>query len=394
MTTFLPTKILKHEARLHALHALLEIPRSADQQARDRYGSFAEHLHRPESTLRKFNPRVFSQGSFNLGTTIRPLAEDEEYDIDVVVELELLGKESVTQKRLSELMGVEACSYSAANNFKEPAVQKACCWRLPYASDKLKFHLDAVQTVPESAEVKQRIASDNVTPEIADRAIAITCQHHPHYGEVCFDWTTGNPHGFAIWFRARMEPTTGGFIQKRTGATLASIENLQTYEVKTPLQQAVQLLKRHRNVHFRDAADRAPASILITSLCAHAYEGEPALDDAMTGILTRMEASIRPTAPRVPNPTNLLEDFASRWSSDSSLEEDFRRWLEQAKGDFRRFGDILQQTDLIEAGEKAFAVRLPEESARDLAHATVPTYTGALIGAGVTPAKPWGEARR
>lgn len=54
----------------------LEIPPSLYERAANRHRSLSEWLCRPESRLREFNPHVSPQGSFRLGTVVRPLVVD------------------------------------------------------------------------------------------------------------------------------------------------------------------------------------------------------------------------------------------------------------------------------------------------------------------------------
>ncbi len=62
------------EEFLEDLAASLEIPQGRYEQARDRYRSLGEWLHRDASTVRRYNPKIYAQGSFRLGTAIRPRA--------------------------------------------------------------------------------------------------------------------------------------------------------------------------------------------------------------------------------------------------------------------------------------------------------------------------------
>ena len=61
---------------------------------------------------------------------------------------------------------------------------------------------------------------------------------------------------------------------------MASVEPLPIdgKKSKLPLQRAVQLLKRHRDVTYANSTKEekaaAPISIIITTLAAHAYQGE------------------------------------------------------------------------------------------------------------------------
>jgi len=53
----------------------------------------------------------------------------------------------------------------------------------------------------------------------------------------------------------------------------ATIDELPTYRWKTPLQQVVKILKRHRDVMFLDAPDKKPMSIIITTLAGRSIPG-------------------------------------------------------------------------------------------------------------------------
>ena len=46
----------------------IELPNSAYERAEKRYKDIGDWLHRPESSCVEYDPNVFSQGSFRLGT--------------------------------------------------------------------------------------------------------------------------------------------------------------------------------------------------------------------------------------------------------------------------------------------------------------------------------------
>ncbi len=66
------------------------------------------------------------QGSFRLGTVIRPLAADAVYDLDNITTL-MLSKATITQKRLKELYGLEIQDYATAHGMLAPAEEKNRC---------------------------------------------------------------------------------------------------------------------------------------------------------------------------------------------------------------------------------------------------------------------------
>lgn len=51
------------------------------------YGAVGEWLAKPESSLAPYKPVIRPQGSFLLGTMIKPICEDDDLDIDLVCEL-------------------------------------------------------------------------------------------------------------------------------------------------------------------------------------------------------------------------------------------------------------------------------------------------------------------
>ena len=60
----------------------IDLPYEVKQKARDRYEDLGQWLDREESSIAKYCPDIFPQGSFLLQTTIRPLSNKDEYDLD------------------------------------------------------------------------------------------------------------------------------------------------------------------------------------------------------------------------------------------------------------------------------------------------------------------------
>jgi hypothetical protein len=88
------------------------------------------------------------------------------------------------------------------------------------------------------------------------------------------------------------------FVQKRmvlAEAARTPPQAIPDWQVKTTLHRVVQVLKAHRNEHFRDELDMRPASILITTLAAQAYRGEQDLMEAVLEAVELMPIYIRDT---------------------------------------------------------------------------------------------------
>lgn len=366
--------------RLRELLAALDIPPSLYEQAAERYLSLRDWFKRPESAIREFDPAVYPQGSFRLGTVIRPLTPDEEYDLDVVCQLMLLKKTTLTQRQLKELVGAEVKAYAKAKGIKAPVVERKRAWRLDYA-DGVSFHIDVLPCVPEDGDVIRSLISDHgVDRDLAASAVALTCRSHPLYAVATTDWPTSNPVGYGTWFERRMKVVADERRRQLVKeGRYESVEKVPVYELKTPLQRSGQLLKRHRDSMFRKSPELKPISMIITTLAALAYGGEDDLDDALRGILERMPQHVHDDEPRVPNPVNPGEDFADKWAGKPELETNFWAWHKQACRDFGAFTTEQDPKRLVKIAEDRFAVALGEDKARAL--------TGSAI-VEVSPPKP------
>jgi len=377
---------------LEEIIELLEIPRSYYEKAEDRYHSLADWFHRPESSIKDFNPDVYPQGSFRYGTVIRPLLDNEEYDLDLVCQLEL-PKTELTQEQFKNLVGNEVKSYATGNSLKEPAREKPRCWRLEY-QDEVNFHMDILPAVPDDQEFKALLIGKGVPRAFADEAIAITDIKHPRYSTVIGDWPKSNPRGFAAWFEERM--MAAALDRRRqlvANRTYASVEEVPTYEWKTSLQHAIQILKRHRDIMFRSEPEKKPISMIITTLSSHAYQEERDIDDALENIVHRMPRFVQDGKPRVPNPVDPAEDFADKWSKDPELEKNFWVWHKQVQIDLGNLGGPSSAAELEKLVKRRFGVDVAPSVAAQLAASTGGAVAGAVVSKPATvirsAPKPW-----
>lgn len=353
----------------------LDIAPSLYEKAADRHASLGEWLCRRESSLSRYEPSVRPQGSFRFGTVIKPLVEGTTYDLDHVVTLRRLNTQDLSQADLKRLLRDELAAYARAHGM-QALDEKHRCWRLKYR-DEVAFHLDSLPSVPATAAALMELRRLGVDERWALRAIAITDDRHPLYSVVCPEWLTSNPSGFGRWFEAR---AALGRVAPTSRSGQASVEDVPPYERRTPLQRAVQILKRHRDVMFHAAPTLAPISMIITNLAAHAYEGEQDLGEALSGIVERMGQHVKASAPRVPNPAHPAEDYADKWRPQPALEDNFWRWLEQVRADVRYFSEQALSPDMV---QRRFEVRLSEEQQR---HLTTLAAAPAVAPAVVLPA--------
>lgn len=333
----------KHtEELLEDLAASLQVPPSRYEAAERSYMSVGEWLHRAASRLRRANPNVYVQGSFRLGTAIRPMSDMEDYDVDLVCELSL-SKTQLTQAQLKALLGDELRSYAEAHGMTKPEEGRRC-WTQDYA-DGAQFHMDTLPALPDAAGQRLVLAQRGFSDEWADTAIAITDRDDPNFRTLTANWPHSNPKGYANWFRSRIREVFNARHQALALEARASVEDIPEHRVRTPLQSAIQILKHHRDVMFSERVDDKPISIILTTLAAHAYQQEPTISGALYSILDRMDAHIDYSTgvAWIANPTDPAENFADRWQVYPRREQAFREWLDRAREDFAAAAQSLSR---------------------------------------------------
>ncbi|WP_298336040.1 nucleotidyltransferase [uncultured Erythrobacter sp.] len=374
-----------HEDALQALARAIDMPDDKAEEARAHFKSLGEWLERNDSSIAQYDPYIAPQGSFLLGTANRPVGKDEDYDVDLICRLQS-DKGTFTQKSLKAAVGREVIAYAKAHSMAHEPEDKRRCWTLEYA-DGSQFHMDVLPCIPDAQEYQSRLRKAGFVELANDAtktldAVAITDKTEPNFDRYCEDWPCSNPLGYAAWFRDIMAVSI--HLRKAELAakdsTFAKVEDIPDHAVKTTLQKAIQLLKRHRDTMFAEDMDVRPISIIITTLAAKSYDNEDTLVGALTAILTNMDAHIetRSDGKWIPNPVNPAENFADRWAEDRRLEHSFDRWLAAARSDFGLFINASRPTEV------------PTVLAERLGDRTVETAMTAIgaVGAVVTTAAP------
>ena len=155
--------------------------------------------------------------------------------------------------------------------------------------------------------------------------MVITDIESPVYHALSDDWQRSNPKGYAEWFKLRMRDVFERRRKMLAESMKASVEDIPDYKVRTPLQSAIMILKRHRDGMFEKRYDERPISIIITTLAAHAYNGEDKIADALYSILARMDSFIKYDGYRyiISNPSDPFENFADKWPQHPEREAAF-----------------------------------------------------------------------
>lgn len=376
----------------------LDIPESYYEKAAKRYESLGKWLHRDESEVRDLSPEVYLQGSFRNGTVIKPLSSEQEFDLDMACEVRL-SKHKKSQKEVKDLLGREVKAYAKAQAFKAAPESKHRCWRLHYV-DETGFHMDIVPCVPEDSALIANLIRAGIPAPLAESSVAITDDRLGNFATVDPNWKSSNPDGYATWFEDKMRAVAKPrMVELAALRKVASIDEVPAYDWKTPLQQTIQILKRHRDFMYKDFPELKPISVIITTLAALSYKGEADLGTALANIIASMKDHISPRLPRVPNPLNPAEDFADKWSQNPNLQNEFLKWHAQVQLDLANLGNFLGDEKRLAATlQAAFGLSMSDEI-----RACITPNQGAQAGGGkqsASPAiqltsapRPWGTRR-
>jgi hypothetical protein len=328
----------------------LDIPPSKYKQAVDRYSTVGNWLKDGEYEEARGEADIYPQGSFRLGTVVRPIRDEKEadYDIDLVCQLPI-DKFSITAELLKQMVGDRLKDNTNYRRILDEEGRR--CWTLEYAEeDGIGFHMDILPSIPTTDMVKIKLNEANVPSEYHKHAIDIT-DKDKDTGVYSWKPSGSNPRGYALWFEninkaafVRVEASQRKAIVEKYASIYASVDTVPSALIRTPLQRAIQILKRHRDIYFKDNPKAKPISMIITTLATQAYNGETELYTALMNIIDKLTNYNTSMLIRyinaewwIPNPVNPAENFADRWNDEKEGHEKvnaFFSWLKKISSDF------------------------------------------------------------
>lgn len=284
--------------------------------------------------LSDYEPNIFPQGSFRLGTIIRPVAGDD-YDLDFVCLINI-PKAKISPSELKGMLGdALKTQYSTSAGTLEEMNR---CWRVNLPN----FHIDILPAVHET----DLSLFGGVEADVVETPIAIPDKELK-------TWKSSNPQGYGKWFDKQKTKVERGGVSKHVVMNEADVAPLPKQNINSAiLQDAIKIMKYHRDVNFKDNPDDKPISIILTTLAANFYEGEQDVVNALQGIVNRIVVA----APsifevgQVTNPVLKSENFADKWKDHPERRQAFRDWVnslhELTQGYFLANGDMDKINEL------------------------------------------------
>lgn len=276
--------------------AKLQITPSQHSAAEGHYLAIGKWLGDEQSPLAAWNPQIYSQGSLRIGTTVKPWLR-QEFDLDLVCEFSINPR---VMPNPTVLLDMVEARLRQNDTYKDILERKKRCIRVNYANS---FHLDILPACPDTNK-------GNGCLLVPDRKTQ--------------GWKPSNPKGYAEWIEQRAQ----AYAMKRE-AQIEPLPDHEPAEEKAPLKQIIQLIKRWRDVTYAGAPDRAPISIVLTTLSGQHYMGETSIEAGLSGVLQRIAAQTRAEGHflEVRNPANPDEVLSEKWRSDPSLYTTFAQGL-------------------------------------------------------------------
>lgn len=315
---------LQREELLARISESLQLDDTRRRKMEEAYGAISTILNDEKGFFKGAVIDVYPQGSVAIGTTSKPL-RDNEFDLDIVVQINKLYSEFTSAEIYNELVRI----LSGNDRYKDKIEKKKRCIRLNYAGD---FHMDILPGC-------LIFPSDNNNINIPDRELKT--------------WAKSNPKGFAAYFLERANSVKASLLTRYYNQLVqlkAEIQDLpkDSFYKKTPLQRSVQLSKRYRDLYFEDKPKYATSSIVLTTLMMQFYQGEETIYYTIDNVLNKIKLSFDESIKQgkkfqVLNPVNNNENFTDSWD-DKHYDEfyqfiaDFHQRWQEMKNGFEKSG--------------------------------------------------------
>lgn len=371
------------------------------RRAVDRVETLATWLDREGSEVAGRVRLVYAQGSMAIHATIASCLKRDEFDIDVIAQLDLPAG-TTPQQGLDMLC--RSIKGEKGSRYFAMTTRNTRCVTVAYAD----MHVDL--TPAELLEGRE--------PRVSH-----IFHHRPEQPSTPGERIVANPFGFAEWFNMVTPRAVAfeEFFEARSRAMDRMLKAAETEEVPEPIPAylkppaliALQLIKRFRNVRYDKRAGRLPPSVMLACLVAQSggATGRP-FDELLhqSRALVRYfeEHQTRRRRVHIVNPRCPEDVFSDRWPADLDEQDVFLSDLRVLMTQLERlepgadletiadvfsqlFGEDISQSVIREfadrSGESIAGGRLHSEQASgrvDLGRSGIITIAAAAVPTAVT----------
>ncbi len=327
----------------------IEISKTEHEKAVKSYNAVGTFI---DNNIPQYDIKVVPQGSFRLGTVIKPITDEDEYDIDLVA---IIDHKFLSAKELKNIVGDVLKS---SDRYSEKLVEGKRCWTIEY-SESSKYHMDILPTM----------MSDTYS---TNKELTMT---HKEDEKSDYEFRQTNPEAYYDWFVERMEEERKRLKEEYAIRNKLEIVDVPEYEIKTTLQVAIQILKRYRDIKFKETPDIKPISIILTTLMAKVYTGKESVYELIEKFSKEYMMHIEKDENGniiIRNPVNENENFADKWPKYPERRKAFFKFMTELEEDLvtNRIlleGNIREQADFY---KKLFGENMVNRAYENIANET------------------------
>ena len=299
----------------------LQLSQTAHAKAVARYEAIRKWIEREGSPLAGLVDLFYAQGSMAIGATIASRVTNDEYDLDVVVQLRVpwgWSPKQVLDTLYTSIRGAPGSRYY------DMVQLRPRCVTVSYSD----MHLDLIP-------MERR-------PRTRERESDLFV----HQSDGVSDRSVVNSFGFAEWFNEQTADTGvfGPLFSERASKyeyqmALARADAEPVPEQEPASEKALpiiglQLLKRWRNVLYQSRSNGRPPSVLLSKFAADQAGASQSLSEELLHQAVAMRDHFRRaesmgTLIRVVNPVCAQDVLTDRWPADRGDQQEFLRDIER-----------------------------------------------------------------
>jgi hypothetical protein len=308
------------DAMLMDIARRVQISATKQNEAEQHFQALCSYVDREGSPLEGMVVACYPGGSFATGTAIASSVSKDQHDVDVVIELDI--DPNSDPKRTLQLL-YDAINATPGSRYHGRVKLNSRCVTVHYDDG---VHVDLMP-----------IARLVAMPEKAGNLFHSKPQSGESYHKPV------NPWGFADHFNAQTayDPVFAAMFEARSMVSEGVIAkaDVERLPAQVPLTEksarvvALQLIKRSRDVRFRNRTKRKPPSIVLSAMALDVAPTGAGLLEEVVSISSHIarrlhERAIQHLCIEVRNPSFVPDVFTDRWPHNIADQNEYVRDLE------------------------------------------------------------------
>lgn len=283
------------------------------------YEAIKDWIESDEIFFKPFKYEVYPHGSVRIFTTVKPIGKDE-FDLDIVIHF----KDNTIIHSPLKIYNELKRRLNEHETYRNMLEAKSRVLRLNYSGD---YHMDLMCGIQDNPFDDNKI-------RVPDRELG--------------EWVSSNPRGYADWFMSKVNLAERSLLEKALRAEKIQADDFNN---KKPLQRAVQLIKRYRDIYFKDDDSFKTRSIILTTIAGQFYEGEESIFNTVDNIISKIQTEFRfPQRLKVYNPVNSEEDFTDKWDKEPRYYEAFKKFIAHLHSEWQKLkkeNGIIEESNIF-----------------------------------------------